>query len=624
MSFQTPQLDLAILLRDMREGKIQLPDFQRSYKWDDERIRQLLVTVLRGHPMGVVLLLQSGGDQVRFKPKPLEGCLASNNSPDFLLLDGQQRLTSLLQSLSGTGVVSTEDERGKRLTRRYFLDVERATGGPSDQDDAIISLPEDGILRTNFGRDVVMDASTRENELREGLMPVPSLFSGDYTNWMLDYLTADAADSERRMQVFRRLNEYITTVVLKYQVPAILLDKATTKDAVATVFEKVNTGGLPLNTFELLTATFAGDGDYFRRTGSDFRLGEHWDSVRERFAGAPVLSKIDSVAFLQGVTLLATRERRLDEARRGLPRPSATSARKSDILRLGLDDYLQFAEPLASAFLWAATFVDKRGIHAPEELPYPAQLTTLAVLRVILGEAASLQGNRDRLMRWFWSGALGELYGRTTETRLSIDVDELPDWILGLNDDEPRTVATATFQEQRLYSLKTRASAAYLALYAMLMAKHPSDWVHDEAIDLAHRHHLDVDIHHIFPKDWCAKQGIDSTRMDCIVNKTGLSAKTNRHIVRGSAPSRYLARTTKAAKVSADEMDELLRQHYVDPAALRADDFDAFFDARKEAIIALVERAMGKPVVRASDIPEGAGDFADRPGDFSEEPASMA
>ncbi|WP_204017675.1 GmrSD restriction endonuclease domain-containing protein [Sphaerimonospora thailandensis] len=68
MGFQTPLYQLADYLVWTTSGKIQLPDFQRGYKWEDERIRQLLVTVLQHHPMGVVMLLKTGNDQIRFKP----------------------------------------------------------------------------------------------------------------------------------------------------------------------------------------------------------------------------------------------------------------------------------------------------------------------------------------------------------------------------------------------------------------------------------------------------------------------------------------------------------------------------------------------------------------------------
>src|SRR5690606_33158883 len=104
MGFQTPQLKLADLLQSVKSGKTQLPDFQRGYKWEDQRIRQLLVTVLRGHPMGALMQLDTNAESVRFKPQPLARVAADAEAegrtlvaPERLLLDGQQRMTSLYQ-----------------------------------------------------------------------------------------------------------------------------------------------------------------------------------------------------------------------------------------------------------------------------------------------------------------------------------------------------------------------------------------------------------------------------------------------------------------------------------------------------------------------------------------------
>lgn len=72
MGFLTPMHELGEYLAWTRSGEIQLPDFQRGYMREDERIRQLLVTVLRGHPMGAVMLLKTGNSQVRFKPRAIE------------------------------------------------------------------------------------------------------------------------------------------------------------------------------------------------------------------------------------------------------------------------------------------------------------------------------------------------------------------------------------------------------------------------------------------------------------------------------------------------------------------------------------------------------------------------
>ncbi len=138
MGFQTPLYELSEYLKWTTSGKIQLPDFQRGYKWEDERIRQLLVTILRGHPLGVVMLLKTGNDQIRFKPRPVEGTtVPDGTSAESLLLDGQQRLTSLTQALTGDGVVDTMDSRGKRMSRRYYVDMALALEGEDRIDEAV-------------------------------------------------------------------------------------------------------------------------------------------------------------------------------------------------------------------------------------------------------------------------------------------------------------------------------------------------------------------------------------------------------------------------------------------------------------------------------------------------------
>lgn len=158
MGFLTPMYELGQYLSWTQSGEIRLPDFQRGYKWEDERIRQLLVTVLRGHPMGAVMLLKTGNAQVRFKPRAIEGIgLQPGTEAKYLLLDGQQRLTSLTQALSGSGVVATKDSRGKLLNRRYLVHMQTALSDPSRVDEAVISVERDGVIRSNFGKDVVLD-----------------------------------------------------------------------------------------------------------------------------------------------------------------------------------------------------------------------------------------------------------------------------------------------------------------------------------------------------------------------------------------------------------------------------------------------------------------------------------
>src|SRR5699024_10840915 len=417
MGFQTPLYELSEYLRWTSAGKIQLPDFQRAYKWEDERIRQLLITILRGHPLGVVMLLSTGNDQVRFKPKPLEGTAAVNEAiePELLLLDGQQRLTSLTQALTGDGVVATKDARDRLMERRYFVDMRVALEGEERIEDAVISMPGDGVERANFGRDVVRDLSTPRLQREAETFPVNLLFSDDGMSWLFELDDRDLA---------KRFNAEIIKPTGTYNIPAIELDKSTSKAAVATVFEKVNTGGLALSVFELLTATFAGDGDYFEEHGVDFRLNDDWEKTREIFTSRPVLAGVESTDFLQAVTLLTTRKQNL--AHNGSSRPPAVSAKREDILRLTLDNYLEWVDPLRDAFLWVADFLADRHIFDTKFLPYDTQLIPQACIKLVMEKDADLIGVRDRLVQWFWCGILGELYGGTTATRFVRDLEQVP------------------------------------------------------------------------------------------------------------------------------------------------------------------------------------------------------
>lgn len=630
MSFQTPQYSISDLRKWAGTGVIQLPDFQRSYKWDDERIRSLLVTILRGHPMGVIMLLKTGGQHVRFKPKPITGADGAPSDPAYLLLDGQQRLTSLYQALTGDGVVDTEDDRKKKLRRRYFVDVEAAIGDSAQQSEAIRSVPDSDIITENFGRTIILDVSTKELQLQNGLMPITAIFDTTWVAWMLAYLQAGGPDEvTRRTQLMTAFQSQVAGPMQAYEIPAIELDSSTTKEAVATVFEKVNTGGLPLNVFELLTATFAGDREYFEEHGSDFRLADDWALTEESINRHKVLSDFQRTDFLQAVALLSTLEARNSDIASGRAKPAAVSAKREEMLRLQLKDYLKWAPRLRKALDWAAHFLTREHIHSAQYLPYRSQIVGLIAFKVLIGEAIDNHGVIERISQWYWCGVLGELYGSTTETRLARDVEQVPTWALNAGDEEeslsaPETISRAGFFESRLLSMKTRNSAAYRGVYALLMSQGSIDWRQDIRMEHATYEQLQVDIHHIFPKAWCEKNGIDPVLRESIVNKTPLGKKTN-ILLGGDSPAVYIKRL-ESAGFPPDEVDRIISTHRIDPNFLRTADFDSFFEARREELLRLIETAMGKPAQRdvAQARPQESPDeFEDQPDDLeSEDPSA--
>lgn len=579
MAFQTLQHKLSVLVDEARAGKIQLPDFQRGYVWDDERVRQLLVTIGVGHPLGVILLLETGSIEIHFQSKPLEGTTPpADGEPERLVLDGQQRLTSLTQALSGDGVVTTSDAG----SRRYFIKVAEALKDPSNLFDAITSLPASGKRLTNFNKTVELDVSTRDLEIEEGYFPLSLTFSDEGTAWVLDW-GAQTGD----MGAVKTFINHILSPMKAYTVPAIELDKTTSMDAVTTVFEKVNQGGVKLTVFELLTAKFAGDKNYFATHKSAFRLREDWEQTREKLDDFDVLSKFENDDFLQAVTLAAT-----------YAGPKMTTARKEDVLRLTLDDYLVWAPQVREALLWTAGFLDGQRIHVADDLPYAKQVVPLAVLRVIMGKETDTYGVHGKIRQWFWCGVLGELYGSAIETRFARDVEQVPAWSRGESEAKPpKTVEDAFFNESRLLTLRRRNSAAYKGIYALMLARGVKDWVYNQDFDKKHYLNLKVDIHHVFPRAWCAKNSVPYAEQESIVNKTPL-AKTTNIKLSGNAPSVYRGTIRTGTKIPDDEINEIVAGHLIDPDLLWADDFQKFFADRRERLCKLVEHAMGKPVAR--------------------------
>jgi hypothetical protein len=80
--------------------------------------------------------------------------------------------------------------------------------------------------------------------------------------------------------------------------------------------------------------------------------------------------------------------------------------------------------------------------------------------------------------------------------------------------------------------------------------------------------------------------------MNCIINKTAISARTNR-IIGGAPPAKYLAAFERRGGIAPDTLDRVLATHLIFTEALRVDNFVAFFEARREALIELIRTAMG-------------------------------
>ncbi|RWM39911.1 DUF262 domain-containing protein [Mesorhizobium sp.] len=623
-AFQTNKVALSDLLRACHEGKLQLPDFQRSWVWDEDRIKSLIASISRAFPVGALMTLETSGT-VNFKPRPVEGAQEAALSvvPDELLLDGQQRMTSLYQVTLRNKVVRTITPKKKRVDRWFYIDIRKALDPETDREDAIVGMPADRILRDNFGKDIVLDLSSRNKEFDALMYPLSMVF--DWNTWQMQFVGhANAKGTfNDTWPIISRFHADVIENFAKYQVPVIALDKSTSKEAVCLVFEKVNTGGKPLDAFELVTAMYAADGHELRKDWygdgkvSAGRHGRFAAALKLADAEKGILAEVGNTDFLQVVSLFHTRERRRQaeaEGKQGKELPQVTGNRQA-LLGLPLEAYLKYQIHAERGFLTAAKFLHMQHIYRIYDLPYQSQIIPLAAILADVGDAWEHEAVRAKLVQWYWNGVFGELYGSAVDTRIARDFMEVPAWIRG--GQPPSTVSETIFRADRLKTMRMRLSAAYKGVNALLMKEGARDFRSGQGFDHTVFFGENVDIHHIFPQAWCRSKGLKSDVFDSIINKTPLSYRTNR-IIGGEAPSEYLAKleagNESTPPISPLNLDTYLASHLIDPSLLRTDMFDAFMADRQAKLLALIEKAMGKESYRGDVPEEGIDDERDDDG----------
>jgi hypothetical protein len=389
------------------------------------------------------MFLEYGGDNVRFKYRPFTGANVTSR-PDKLVLDGQQRLTSIYCSMGNTDVVKTMTEKKAPIKRFYYMDIRKSVDKRIDRVEAVLSLPEDRMIKSDFGRKVDLDLSTREKEFENHMFPLNIVYDHlACSDWQLDYISYHGYDREISEQ-YAKFNKEILVPIQSYKVPVITLDKATPKEAVCQVFENVNTGGVALTVFELVTATFAAE---------DFELRKDWDVRKKQLNQYSVLKGVAATDFLQAMTLLVG-------YKRSKVKGGAVTCKKKDVLNLTLGDYRAHADILTKSFIEAAKFLQEQRIFSERDLPYSTQLIPLSVTIAVLDDAIHESNTKSKVARWYWCGVFGEMYGGANETRYALDVTGLISWIKE-NGEEPDTINRAYFNPTRLLSLQTRLSAAY-------------------------------------------------------------------------------------------------------------------------------------------------------------------
>ena len=323
-NFSTNPVALETLLKDCGAGKIQLPDFQRSWVWAEDRILSLIASVSSAYPIGALMTLETKVGNGVFARRPVQGApeAAKAMLPEELLLDGQQRMTSLYQACVRQEVVETITPKNKMVKRWFYIDIQKALKPSADRDEAIIAVPEDRRIKTNFDKDILLDLSKPQLEYEKMMFPLNRVF--DWDDWRFNFESYWIGKGEiDKRHFFQKFKDEVLENFESYHVPVIQLTHDTSHEAVCLVFEKVNTGGKALDAFELLTAMYAARGHKLRddwlgadgKKGMQTRLTE-FGRAADQSVG--VLSKVASTDVLQAIALRHTKAVRAEKIANGV------------------------------------------------------------------------------------------------------------------------------------------------------------------------------------------------------------------------------------------------------------------------------------------------------------------
>ena len=549
----TTKNSLQFILQDIGNGTIQLPDFQRDWRWKDQQIKSLLASVSIGIPIGALLTLE--GDEL-LAPRPFAGVEESPPPSDakMLILDGQQRLTALYQAcfLQKPVVIAT---RKNFTERQYYFDVKRCLEGDLDREDCIISEAPEGRY------------SDPETQYQDEIFPTSAIFKS--RDWRDKYLKFHNHDEEKKALV-DQFEDAVVRNFDRYDLPIIRM-KDCDLESVCITFEKTNDRGTRLDAFEIITAKLKRE---------DFNLQEDWRRQRETIHSERVLERLEATHYLKALTLLATQADR-----------TRVSARRKDMLSLDRRQYEAHKEAVTKGFLMAARQLREFGITTPKDLTNLPHPIVMAAVYAHSGHQTNTVRARDNFKRWYWTTVLNESYGsRITDTQIAADFEELIGGLTTQSDGEATTFTGRVFNSSRL--AHDRQKTLTVAIQNMIVQeKRTIDWMTGRPIEVDQESKSDM--HHIFPKKWCSQNGIDPGYMESVANLTLIDSATNK-IIGSSSPSKYLPKIEEKAGINEQQMNQILESHLIPVQALRQDDFNAFHRIRAKNLKNMVIQIIGQ------------------------------
>jgi hypothetical protein len=516
------------LLGQIKKGEIVLPEFQRGYVWSKDQVRAFVRSMYHGHPTGHFLIWKT------YKPSKIRGANSPSEGHSQLLLDGQQRLTSLFTLLEGKPPPFYE---GEDLFFNLYFNV----------------VTED----FRFWQKSIMQGDPSwisvHGFMKEGIQSfIKSLptMEDDARDVFTDHLD--------RLAGLDNVRNY------RYQIDT-LTDEKLTVDEVVEIFNRVNSAGTPLTKADLAIA----------------HVCSVWPEAREELRGYS--KKMEQHGFGVDLNFLIRCVAAL---------ASGSVLLEGTFYRVAAEDLQLAWKRLKQSFdhlvnvLRHEAFIDRK-----KDLATDYALIPPTVYLAQNGGAFTDDLVKRKFIRWIYLASIWSRYTGSTDTKLQRDVaivlnggnDPVDDLVGQILDERGRVELEAKDIEG-----KSVQSAVYRFTYVVARARDAEDWftgqlLYNRAIGSANG----LESHHIFPKAYLAKLGYtgDQRRMiNEVANRAFLTQKANK-VIAASAPSDYLT------EIVAKRPSVLMAQSVTMNRDLwEGDNFELFLAERRK----LLARAMNE------------------------------
>lgn len=543
--FTQDKTGLRSLLDQIERRHLALPDFQRDFVWEYADTQKLLSSLLSGYPAGTIML-------IRCSPELGFACRAISGAPELegteptqLILDGQQRLTSLYRAVSDVG------------TNRFFINL-RVLMENGEPDEAVFYRRRTNTAR-NFG--------TIESQAADLVLPLRTLWRNEYDEWIDEILELGAFPGTEEKAAKRQLRELKNQLsnLTNYLFPTLELSAETPPSATCVIFESMNRRGRRLSPFDLLVA---------RMRRHDLQVRDMWAAAIAQY---PILSQFDVNPFtvFQALALLAT------------PAHRAASCKSSDVLDLEVTKVLEHWEiALAGCAGFLAMLQSECGVLVRKWLPYePLLIAGAAIWSKLPARGPEQRDAKAKLRRWFWSAIFTQAYDQGTNRVAARDFVELGGWLDG-SDEEPTSVRVAAGIEsfdEVLAQAYSPQSAVYRGVMAIVLLRTARDFHDGTPITRDSLVNGDREDHHIFPTE-LMKVNYSKDKYDCVLNRTLINRSTNRDIWY-DWPSNYLGRIEE--EQGREALNTTLDTHMIPPCesdSLKNNHFEDFMSERSQKI----------------------------------------